>query len=99
MVSHRRRRFLESDTSALLKAVGACRDACIEALRRAPPTDEIARRTRALTDAIDDVVEVLTGNRQHFWLAQHGGPRASAEENPRGHVIHQGSGSADADEP
>ena len=75
MVSHRRRQFLESDNAALLRAIGACRDACIEALRRAPPTDEIAKRTRALTDAIDDVVEVLTGNREHFWLKPHGGPK------------------------
>jgi hypothetical protein len=82
MVSHRRRRFLESDVAALLSAIGACRDACIEALRRAPPTDEIARRTRALNEAIDDVVEVLTGNRQHFWLKPHGGPKLSKPDEP-----------------
>lgn len=75
MVSHRRRHFYESDAAALLPAVGACRDACIEALRKAPPTDEIAKRTGALTDAIDDVVEVLTGSREHFWLKPHGGPK------------------------
>lgn len=75
MVSHRRRRFYESDAMALLTAIAACRDACIEALRKAPPTDEIAKRTRALSEAIDDVAEVLTGSREHFWLKPDGGPK------------------------
>ncbi len=77
MVSHRRRQSLESDDAAVLRAIGTCRDACIEALRRALPTDEIARRTRALTEAIDHVAEVLTGKPDHFWLKPHGGPKAT----------------------
>jgi hypothetical protein len=75
VVSRRRRHFFESDGAALLAAIGACRNACIEALRKAPPTDEIAQRTRALTGAIDDVAEILTGSRDHFWLKPHGGPK------------------------
>jgi hypothetical protein len=75
MVSCHRRQFLEADAATLLAAIGTCRAACIEPLRKAPPTDEIARRTRALTSAIDDVVEVLTGTRGRFWLKPHGGPK------------------------
>jgi hypothetical protein len=75
MVSRRRRQFLETDAAQLLASIATCRDACIDALRKAPPTDEIARRTRVLTSALDDVVEVLTGTREHFWLKPHGGPK------------------------
>ena len=73
MVSHRRRQLFESDKAALL--IGACREACIESLRRAPIDEEIPKRAQALMHAIDDVAEVLTGDRRHFWLKPHGGPK------------------------
>jgi hypothetical protein len=68
MVNRRRRHFFESDAAALLAAIKACRDACIDALRKASPTAPIAART--LT-AIDGVAEVLTGDRHHFWMKPH----------------------------
>jgi len=52
----------------LLAAIEQCRMACIDALCRAPCTGDVYRRTSALVDAIDNVVELLTGNRKHFWL-------------------------------
>lgn len=75
MVSRRRRQFLESDTAALMTAIGTCRLACIAALRQAPPNDLIAERTRKLMNAINGVAEALTGDREHFWLKPHGGPK------------------------
>jgi hypothetical protein len=60
--------FTETDRQALLNAIEQCRKASIDALRRAPCTGDIYARTSALVDAIDDVAELLTGNREHFWL-------------------------------
>ncbi len=54
---------------------GVCRHACNEAIGRAPIRDEIARRAEALKTAIGDVAEVLTGDREHFWLKPYGGPK------------------------
>jgi hypothetical protein len=64
-------RELLNAVNALLKALSQCREGCIEALRRAPPTAEVAVRTRALVAALDNVTERLTGDRQHFWLKPH----------------------------
>jgi hypothetical protein len=60
--------FTEAGRQALLTAIEQCRKACIDALRRAPCTGDVYRRTSALVDAIDGVAEALTGDRQHFWL-------------------------------
>jgi hypothetical protein len=60
--------FSETDRQALLTAIEQCRNASIDALRRVPCTGNVYSRTSALVDAIDGVAEVLTGNRQHFWL-------------------------------
>ncbi len=80
--SRHRRVFTDSDGAVLLEALRHCRDACVEAHRRAPFHSDIYRRTTALQAAIDDVAEQLTGNRQHFWLnpdSFHAAPR----EKPR----------------
>jgi len=64
-----KRIFSGTDRQALLTAIEQCRKASIDALRRAPCTGDVYRRTSGLVDAIDGVAEVLTGNREHFWLA------------------------------
>ena len=56
----------ETDRQALLTAIEQCRKAGINALRRAPCAGDIYARTSALIDAIDNVAELLTGNREHF---------------------------------
>lgn len=66
--SRHRRFFTERDGKVFLQALRVCRDACVEVQRRAPIDTPVYRRTTALQAAIDDVAEVLTGNRQHFWL-------------------------------
>jgi hypothetical protein len=58
--------FTETDRQKLLSAIEQCRKASFDALRRA--TGHIYARTSALIDAIDAVAELLTGNRQYFWL-------------------------------
>jgi len=63
-----RRILTETDRQVLLAAIEQCRKACIDALRRAPCTGDVYRRTSDLVDAIDNVAELLTGNRKHFWL-------------------------------
>ena len=63
-----KRMFSETDRQALLTAIEQCRKASIDALRRATCTGDIYSRTSALVDAIDGVAEVLTGDREHFWL-------------------------------
>ena len=63
-----KRMFSETDRQALLTSIEQCRKASIDALRRAPCTGDVYRRTSALVDAIDGVAEVLTDDREHFWL-------------------------------
>ena len=63
-----KRMFTETDRQKLLSAIEQCRKASFDALRRAPCTGHIYARTSALIDAIDAVAELLTGNRQYFWL-------------------------------
>ena len=63
-----KRMFTGTDRQALLTAIEQCLKASIDALRRAPCTGDIYARTSALVDAIDGVAEVLTGDREHFWL-------------------------------
>ena len=62
-----KRIFTETDRQKLLSAIEQCRKAGIDALG-APCTGNINARTSALIDAIDNVAELLTSNRDHFWL-------------------------------
>lgn len=53
----------------LLKALGACRNTCTDLTRHMPITGEAGATYRANTaflKALDDYVEVLTGNRTTF---------------------------------
>jgi hypothetical protein len=63
-----KRIITDTDSRNLLTAIEQCRKASIDALRRAPCTGDVYARTSVLVDAIDGVAEVLTGDRQHFWL-------------------------------
>jgi hypothetical protein len=66
-----RQPFTDVDKQLLLDAIGQCRRKCIDALRRGSPTSDIAKQTRALVEAIDNVAEAVIGNREHFWRHQH----------------------------
>jgi hypothetical protein len=75
MGSRRTKRiFTDVDSRDLLKAIGECRAACIVASSKAPITGDVYQRCTGLIQAIDDVAEVLTGDRQHFWLRPHSAP-------------------------
>jgi hypothetical protein len=71
MVAKKKRIFTDMDARMFLSAIGACRVACIDVHRRAAPTTEVYRRASVLLETIDDVAELLTGDRQHFWLKPH----------------------------
>ena len=66
-----RRVFGEIERKALLHAIEQCRDACIDASRKAPVRGDVYEVAEKLVAAIDDVAEVLTGDRRHFWLKLH----------------------------
>ena len=71
MAAKQKRIFTDMDARMFLSAIGACRVACIDVHRRAAPTSDVYRRASDLLDTIDDVAELLTGDRQHFWLKPH----------------------------
>jgi hypothetical protein len=54
------------DRDALIAAFGLCRTACIRAGTAAPINEPIYRATGKLMTAIDDMAEILTGDRTHF---------------------------------
>ena len=65
------RYFDESDTAALLTAIGSCREACIVAMTKAPIGGTAYQATHKLVDAIDATAAALTGNREYFRLPLH----------------------------
>jgi hypothetical protein len=79
-VSHRRY-FGPNDATALLEAIGTCRRACVTASSVAPIGGPIYRAANRLMEEIDLVAEVLTGNRQHFWLKPHSSPGSQSKHD------------------
>jgi hypothetical protein len=78
-----KRHFEPHDSDRLLEAIGACRRACVTASRVAPIGGPIYRAADRLMEEIDLVAEVLTGNRQHFWLKPHATPDSSKATGPQ----------------
>jgi hypothetical protein len=74
-----KRIFSDMDRDALLAAIGACRSACIRATTAAPIGEPIYVAVGNLQRAIDDIAEVLTGDRTHFHLKS-GGPSTALEQ-------------------
>jgi hypothetical protein len=74
-----KRIFSDMDRDALLAAIGACRDACIRAATAAPIGEPVYVAVGNLRHAIDDVAEILTGDRTHFHL-KGGGPSTTLEQ-------------------
>ncbi len=74
------RHFWDSDKRGLIRAIGACRDACIRAISVAPIDSDVYRKTSALIDSMDDVAEVLTGDRKYFYSEQR--RKDEAQEQP-----------------
>jgi hypothetical protein len=60
-------------------AFGARRDACVRAATAAPIGEPIYVAVGNLHHAIDDIAEVLTGDRTHFHL-KGGGPSTALEQ-------------------
>jgi hypothetical protein len=59
----------------LLKAIGECRRACITASTHAPIRGDVYKATEALCERIDDLAQILTGDRTHFHLKAHSSTR------------------------
>jgi hypothetical protein len=69
MSARRRQRYWsEMDSVALLKALGACRAACVAANSKAPIGEPVYKGSSAVMATIDDLAGVLTGDREYFWL-------------------------------
>ena len=81
-MSHRRY-FGPNDADALVKAIGACRRACVAASSVAPIGGPIYRAASRLMEEIDLVAEVLTGDRRHFWLTPHSTPGSAKPVGPQ----------------
>ncbi|PSC05668.1 hypothetical protein SLNSH_06705 [Alsobacter soli] len=62
-----RRLFTPYEADALLADLKDCRRACVRALAKAPINGPVARAVSGVTAAIDQVAEVITGDREHFW--------------------------------
>lgn len=62
----------EGDRARLMKALGECRQVCTDVARHMPLGEgdkgAVYRANAAFLNAVDDYVEVLTGDRQHFWM-------------------------------
>src|SRR5215203_5907711 len=80
-VPRHRRHFSQNDLDRLLAAIGECRRACIAANTQAPIGGPIYRAASRLTEEIDLVAELLTGNRRHFWLKP---PTSPGSQQPQG---------------
>jgi hypothetical protein len=73
MTRHSPRVFGVTQQKALLDAIGACRQACAQAITAAPIGGPAYVAAGRLMEAIDDVAEVLTGDRRLF----HGKPHST----------------------
>ena len=80
MARRTKRCFGEDDAKTLLAAAGTFRHACIQANMHAEINSEVYRKSSACMTAIDDLAEVLTGDRAHFHIKM--GP-ARTEGFPR----------------
>ena len=67
-VSGRHRVFGEIHQRELLEALGKCRQTCTHLMRHMTIGGDVYKTTEGVTAAIDKLAEVLTGDRQHFWL-------------------------------
>ena len=64
----RTKRYLgEIDRQALLIALGTCRASLVQVLAKAPIHAEEYRAVARLCDQIDDLVLVVTGDRERLW--------------------------------
>ena len=71
MARRTKRYFGDKDKEALLSAIGVCRHAAIQARTVAPIGSDVYRACDPLTDAIDNLAKVLTGDEAHFHLKWH----------------------------
>ena len=80
ILSRRTRRYFgDLEKQALLTAIGVCRKACIQACSKAPINEPIYRTCTLVTERIDELAEVLTGDKTYFWLK--GGSVSSSRDS------------------
>lgn len=76
--------FALRERTALLEALGCCREACIDAARQLPLGDgekgATYRANGTFLEALDAYVAHLTGDRAHFHQRQHTGTFPTAQE-------------------
>jgi hypothetical protein len=63
--------ILDSDKEALLDAIRVCRHAAIQAQTVAPIGSDVYRACDPLTNAIDNLARILTGDEAYFHLKRH----------------------------
>jgi hypothetical protein len=78
-MAHRSLRVLwTQDQTVLLDALSACRRTCCDIGGRcAPINGELYNALHRLTEAIDDLAVILTGDRSYFWQSRHSTPDAT----------------------
>lgn len=58
--------------SDVLEKLQTGRSGAVRIQAGSPPFRDQYNRARAVIDAIDDLAEELTGDREHFWTRPHG---------------------------
>ncbi len=71
MIRRTKRSFSEGDRRALLDAMEQCRKACVQTRTVAPIGGDVYQGAGELMRAVDEMAEVLTGDRTHFHGKSH----------------------------
>ena len=75
-------RFREAEKQALLQAIGACRKSCIEAGHHALfDRKDVLAACSSIQAGIDKLAEMLTGDREYFWMKAHSSSTYGAVKN------------------
>ena len=75
MARPRANRLSDLECDELMRAVQACRSACVLALSKAPIDAEGVAVVRELMAVMDRLAEALQGDRERFWTRLHSTPK------------------------
>jgi hypothetical protein len=81
MVRRSQRYFGEQEKARLLEAIGMFRTACREAQVQLKPFGDVYSAINKLGPPLDDVTELLTGDRTYFHLKAHSSPARSPKND------------------